>query len=353
MGPSRVTLYHPHIIPRPTGIGNYCIELARAIRRCRPSLELVELMSDVKSKEIRIGRFRFGGILSTYIRKATLPKPTGFVHAMAPGWSTERFASSWAPDVGTVHDCTPFKIPYLYHQNVWDTISIYASLKTIRRSRHIIVPVESVKRDAMAMLGIDPRAISVIPYGVNLERYRILHGVPKEGPRFALFVGDDNPRKGLPRIIEACALAGIKLYWIGPAAWEKELHVVEATIARTGCDLIRLGYVPEERKVELYNQAAMTLLPSVDEGMGLPPLESLACGTPVVVSTAPCFAHITRSMGLKAEAMNPESIAGCIREILAQDWDPEGLRASVGGYTWERAALATLDVYDRVSGGNQ
>ncbi len=110
-----------------------------------------------------------------------------------------------------------------------------------------------------------------------------------------------------------------------------------------------LGPVANEELTRWYNQCSVLACPSLDEGFGLPPLEALSCGTPVVVSDIPPHReHMKKDMAVFVDPLDPKSIADGIGRALSQDWNPKGLRNAVRRFSWSKCAEQTMAVYEKV-----
>lgn len=236
----------------------------------------------------------------------------------------------------------------------------------LARADRIIVPSENTRRDALRFYRLDPEKIEVIPEGVDarfnpeIDRGRIAavrerYGLPE---RFILCVSTIEPRKNLPTLLEAYAalrplhpdvglvIAGGK-GWLAEPFFER-LRSLELT------DRVTLtGYVSDEDLPALLNAAAVFAYPSEFEGFGLPPLEAMACGIPVVCSNASSLPEVVGEGGLQ---LPPHDVRGWVG-ALSRALEDEQLRADLRArglararrFTWERAADRTLEVYRSVS----
>jgi len=236
-----------------------------------------------------------------------------------------------------------------------------------RKADHIIAVSESTKRDTIRLLGVPPEKITVIPEAAHpiftpianadaLERVRARYKLPRD---FILFVGTIEPRKNLSTLIRAFRRlrdnykTDAVLAIAGHRGWLVE--DVDQTLAETHLsDAVRfLGGVPNEELVYLYNAARVFAFPSRYEGFGLPPLEAMACGTPVVTSNVSSLPEV---VGDAAMLVDPEDVDGLAvamwrllsDENLRRDLRAKGLKRAQT-FSWERAARATLDVYHRIA----
>ncbi|MGE3820549.1 MAG: glycosyltransferase family 4 protein, partial [Isosphaeraceae bacterium] len=187
------------------------------------------------------------------------------------------------------------------------------------------------------------------------------HGVDPNR-RFLLYVGGLSPHKNLLRLIEAFAVAGladerVSLVLVGDLGDVFHTHVPELrnAIDRTGLgDSVHFtGFVPDEELVTFYNRADALVQPSLMEGFGLPPVEAMACGTPVLCSQAGSLPEVVGDAGLYFDPTDVVAMAKALRRIV----DDPGLRLILaaraferaGHYSWPAAASALLDLFEDVS----
>lgn len=266
------------------------------------------------------------------------------------------------PSVVTVHDLIAIDYPR-YSKN--ETV-LYHSLfqrRSLQKAKKIIAVSHTVKKDIIRNFGIDADKISVILHGVHRHFKKIespeqllsvqdKYKLPSE---FILFVGNIEPKKNLLRLLEAYRLFSResrhkhKLVLVGKAGWKcsnvfKALHDLDLHN-----DVLLLGYVDEADLPAIYNLADLFVFPSLYEGFGIPPLEAMACETPVLVSNAGALTEIT---GNNCEYMDPfdvNQIAEKLNTLLSDSHLKSRLvmkgRDWVKNFTWERAAFETLNIY--------
>lgn len=251
---------------------------------------------------------------------------------------------------------------------------LYLSLFTrlsARRADRVIVISESTKRDAVRLLGLDPQRVSVVYCGVDamyrplpadvVEEYRRRKGLPE---RFVLFVGTLEPRKNIVGLIEAYRLLAADwprgagelpaLVIAGAKGWYYQ--DVYQTVERAGLmeRVFFPGYVPADELPYLYNAATLFVYPSLYEGFGLPPLEAMACGTPVVTSDRSSLPEVVGDAGVLVNPDEPAAIAQALRELLLDEEARRALaekgRRRATSFSWRRAAQETTAVYRQVLG---
>ncbi len=261
----------------------------------------------------------------------------------------------------TVHDLSFLRVPQCADAGLRAYLSQVVP-RSVARADHVLADSESTKRDLIELLGTEPDKISVVPAGVEprfrpvadgeaLERVRQRYGLPR---RFILSLGTLEPRKNFTALIEAFAKLGErerKLVIAGGQGWLYE--DIFATIERLGLAdrVVFTGFVADEDLPALYSLAELFAFPSLYEGFGLPPLEAMACGVPVVCADNSSLPEIVGRAGLLLEATDTAGLAAAMHRILADEavrrgMVEKGLRQAQQ-FTWERAAERLLAVYER------
>jgi glycosyltransferase involved in cell wall biosynthesis len=262
----------------------------------------------------------------------------------------------------TVHDLIPLELCQPSNAlsrtfRRWDEAGI-------RKADHIIAPSEATKRDLMEKLEIPEERITVIPYGVDRTLFHPgQEGNSCENPLtlsapYLLYVGSYQPRKNLPfllkafqRLKEGGNYGPLKLCLVGGGAPQ---YVAETRRWIEALDLSRevilQGPVPFSDLPPLYRQAEALLFPSLYEGFGLPPLEAMACGTPVVASNISSLPEVVEDAALLVPPTDVEAFQLAIKRVL----EDRGLRETLvqrgllraREFSWEKAAAETLRVYN-------
>jgi glycosyltransferase involved in cell wall biosynthesis len=278
------------------------------------------------------------------------------------------FAPPLFPSVATVvtiHDLIPLLLP-AYRGSIW--VRLYTSLvaRATKRAAAIITDSESSKRDIVRLLSLSK--VQVIPLAVpegfrrvsdegELERVRQKYHLPSH---FILYLGGFDQRKNLPTLFEAFREVkglGYPLVVAGQlpvrdTAFFPDHHRLagEAGVE----EAVRfIGWVPEEEKPALYTLATLFLYPSLYEGFGLPPLEAMACGTPIIASKAASLPEVVGEGGILVPPTDVAAWAQAMREILLD----EGRRQELGErgleqaakFSWQKTAEETLAVYEEVA----
>ena len=251
------------------------------------------------------------------------------------------------PLVVTVHDVAAVRHPELHPSRHVEQQRM--QLELLERAS-VIVAVSQTTADDLAHLGVAPQRLVVARLGATpLPEPSASRVGPAAG--YLLTVGETSPRKGYPVLLEALARARarIDLVIVGPAAGDEER--VRSTTAQLGLSgrVHRLGAVTDAELAALYRDAVALCFPSVAEGFGLPVLEAMAAGLPVVASDIPAARELTGDAAL----LNPGDDPGHWTEAIERIVSDEALRTRLATagleraaeFTWGRTAAATLEAY--------
>ena len=252
-------------------------------------------------------------------------------------------------------------------------------LSRISRADAVLVATDHIARAAVAHLGLAPSRLCKVPLGVEAQfhatgvkrmapqpippeedeaaRIRQRYGLPHA---YILFVGTIEPRKNLTTLLEAFAQlpAALRrehpLILAGHPGWRTEPIYAAAADLRAEGTVRFLGGVPDQALPELYAGAVLFVYPSLDEGFGLPPLEAMACGTPVIISDAPALVEVSGPAARVVPRRDPGALTAALTDLLADPAERARLAAAgqrhASQFTWERTAQETLAVYRRVLG---
>lgn len=229
-----------------------------------------------------------------------------------------------------------------------------------RHAQIVLVPSESTAQECRAN-GFAPDRIRLVPWGVDatpvsadaVERAKRRHGLDRP---YVLFVGTMEPRKNLPGLIEAMAqLAGreIDLVLVGPEGWNEDVAALLGRLDGTGIGIHALGFLAPDDLPPLFAGCAVFCFPSLREGFGMPVLEAMAHGAPVVTSSGTATAEVAGDDALLVDPGDHDAIAVALARILddealADDLRARG-RARAATYTWERTAELTAAAYAEVA----
>ncbi|MAU00152.1 MAG: glycosyl transferase family 1 [Anaerolineaceae bacterium] len=273
------------------------------------------------------------------------------------------------PSVITIHDASLFL--HSRHHPRSRLLALRLLLPHVaRRATAVITVSHHARQDLMRILQLPAEKIHVIheaaPAGfqplddpIERRQLRARYNLPEQ---FVLFVGTMEPRKNLKRLIRAIAQlrwrgCDTRLVLVGPNGWlingslDKEIEALNLQDA-----VQNLGYVPQEDLPGIYSLATIFAFPSLYEGFGLPPLEAMACGTPVLTSRDSAMAEICGEAAWLVDPQQEAAIADGLACLLADPERREHLRqlglARAQHYSWERTARETAVVYEKVLNGN-
>ena len=266
--------------------------------------------------------------------------------------------------VSTIHDLIPVIFPE------WDLLPRVISSrlfypKLIHDSDRIIADSNNTKNDIIKYYHVDEQKISVIPLGAS-GKYKQLDFQIVESVKtkyqlnfpFVLFVGTLEPRKNIPTLLKAFSIckkkiSGLKLVIVGQMGWKyAEIFSTLADLDLTK-DVIFLYYVPREDLPALYNAAELFVYPSFYEGFGLPPLEAMQCGVPVITSNTSSLPEIVGERGNMVHPTDVCGLADMMYLLLSDDNQrKENIRYGLSRtkmFSWEKCAQQTQEVYDEIS----
>jgi len=266
----------------------------------------------------------------------------------------------------TIHDLIPILYPDTYtmiDRTYWrHVLPLFA-----KTAEQIITVSESTKNDLVSLLNIDETKVSVTPLGID-NRYKkplkdnIMtinrYYLPDQ---YILYVGTLQPRKNLATLIYAFyKLKQVKqikhkLVIVGKKGWLYNDIFKLVNKFNIASEVKFTGYVPDEDLPYLYNAADLFVYPSFYEGFGLPPLEAMACGTPVITSNTSSLPEVVGDAGIMVDPYDVDGLAQAMYEVLTNDDLREDLikkgieRAKM--FSWEKTARETLKVYESVVNG--
>jgi glycosyltransferase involved in cell wall biosynthesis len=316
-----------------TGEETYVLNLLRALPAAAPELtfgavtrhpELVPEGVEPIGLPARSQEVRMAWSLPRLLRRLA-PQLLHVQHALPLGWRGR--------SVVTLHDLHFERHPGV--MSLADRLTFKTVVpRTARRADHVIAVSERTKRDVVELYGLPPEKITVVPHGVD----------PAFGPAavaggggFVLFVGAVQKRKDPAAALAAARAVGVPLVVVGP---EKDAALARA-LSEGGADV--RGFVPQDELVRLYQTAEALVLPSRYEGFGIPVLEAMASGTPVVCSDDAALREVAGDAGIYGD------LAAGIRRALADRarYARAGLERA-RAFTWAAAAERTADVYRQV-----
>lgn len=373
---TRLVLNGPLVGEQQTGSAVYVVQLIRAVLQQRPELEIVARHSTRTGPD---ANRRSAARIAPRVRAKTTPVPISVLRSAQARlrFPPERLllghydvyhqlhtdADPAVPDeklVVTLHDTVALQWPEQEGR-------MYKGAgHLLRRAAAVVTGSNFSKGEICSAFHVAPEHVHVAPYGVDHARYQ--PPTPQSiGPSTArspylLFVGGHTPRKNVERLIDAFSRIRTDLrrddltfVLTGPVvAHERELRL-GAPSSLPAHSLVFSGYVTDEEVTALYQHAEALIFASLYEGFGLPILEAMACGTPVVTSDGSACAEVAGDAGVLVDPLDVDSIADGTAMVLQESAEQRADRVRLGtdhcrNFTWQRAAKDTLAIYDAVAG---
>lgn len=361
-----------------TGIGQYSLQLALGLAS----------RSDINAD------FFYGAVWSQHVRGAPLPGPAGLVpwlrkhvpysyelrrliqqHRFAQHAQKQAFNLYHEPNilplpfdgptVITVHDLSWIRYPQAHPPERVRAMDKYFQ-PGLERASLILTDSEFVKRELMEVFGVKPERICPVLLGVEalfcprsadqtrgvLDAHRLVHG------QYLLAVGTLEPRKNLAVALRAFMQLApalrqrYPLVLVGMKGWHTSaLEQQLAPLVAAG-EIRQLGYLPREDLAKIIAGATTLIYPSVYEGFGLPPLEAMACGVPVIVSNVSSLPEVVGDTGLMIDPQDVDGLASAIETLvnspgLRQELSEKALQRSAT-FTWSRCVDQTVEAYRAV-----
>jgi glycosyltransferase involved in cell wall biosynthesis len=360
--------------PQPVGAGNYIIELVRALHTLDSQHEFIIFAQ-------QHGRELIGSPARTGFEWIDLPDHSPVRRLI---WEQIEFPNLLKKQridllhslhytrplrlacrsIVTIHDMTFFLFPHLHTRA--KRIFFPAMIRYSARAADALIAIsESTRQDAIRILGLPPGKITSVPLGVRPE-FRHVHDQTLKADvraryhlpeKFLLFVGLVEPRKNLPLLLKSYHRVvsqgtHLPLVIVGRNGWMYE-QVLELIASLGLTEAVHLaGYVSPEDLPIVYNLADVFIYPSLYEGFGLPPLEALACGTPVITTAISSMPEHIGQAGLLIPPGDEDALTQAIIRLL-NDRELKSRLAILGPqqaaqFTWTRTAHQTLQVYENV-----
>jgi len=322
-----------------SGVDKYSQEIAKRL--------------DVK----KIKSQRYLSLIEAYRLSRVVRKESDVIHL--PNHNFARYAICRKnPFIVTVHDLVRFHFS-LAKETITERILLKLDIRGIKQASHIIAVSQSTKNDLIKYLKIPDGKISVIYNGIDNGIFKPSNTKLLDKP-YILYVGSERPRKNLGRLFEAFAklkdeFPELQLVKIGIAGRSPEYRRnTMKQLASLGItdSVIFVNYASESDLAHYYSFASLLAYPSLYEGFGLPPLEAMACGCPVVTSNTSSLPEVVGEAGIMVDPYDTDSLAQAMRKVLTDselrdNMIRKGLEQSKR-FSWEKAAEQTLEVYNKV-----
>ncbi len=357
-----------------TGTGQYLRELVNALRTQFPHDEFIFLAPRADSTapapvKIQPTRFARENFAKLEFEQFTFPRASArnFDLVHIPHFGSPLFPT--LPTVVTIHDLIPIVLP-AYRGSA--RVRLYTQLASFaaQRASAILADSHASARDIEKHLHIPRTKIHVVhlaaharfhpPPPSDIERVRAKFKLPEN---FVLYLGGFDVRKNVARVIETFGRVVSRESRVESRDWALviagKLPSVESDFSPNPQRLAKefgvlnrthfIGFVVEEDKPALYSAARVFLYPSRYEGFGLPPLEAMACGTPVIAANTSSLPEVVGDAGILVGVNDAQGWSDALRELLSDETRWNEMRArgieQAKKFSWERAAQETMDVY--------
>ena len=365
----RVTLCVDALSPEPGGIGRYTWQLCKGIAG--------------REQVSQLNYFARGRLIAdptVLLTNAGLPRQRRFA-CLLDRRKTGRVLSStlvhgpnyFLPDAAelgviTVHDLSVFHFPDTHPADRVDEFE-RLFLKSLARATHIITDTETIRRELIEMFTIRPEAVTAIPLGVS-DRFRpggqgphslaVLSRYGLQSGRYGLCVSTLEPRKKISELLRAWeqlpqrTREQFPLVLAGGTGWRNDSLLAQIERGTDAGWLRYIGFVGEDDLPAVYSGAALFIYPSSYEGFGLPPVEAMASGVPVIVSESSCLPEVCGDAPRYVDPDDIVAFGNSIRDCLSDErWRTRAIQrglARAAEFTWDRCIDRTLTVYERISG---
>jgi glycosyltransferase involved in cell wall biosynthesis len=376
----RVTVdARPAAFPQKTGIGYYTWHMLRLLPRVAPDARFSAWYLDARGGLERRRPFEAIGAPNFSVQRT--PIPSRWFERASERFDLPRvewfsrfdvlFAPNFVPPptrsrrtVLTVHDLALRRFPDTAPQA---TRRWLARLdRALRQAAMVIAVSECTKLDLMELYGLPEDRIAVVHHGLDHETFRpasdeavraVRGRFGIDGP-YLMFLGGIEPRKNLSRLVEAFArlerdvrpslvLAGAGVAW-NPEGWDQLRPALDALPADVRSRIVLTGYLSEPDKVALLSGATAMVYPSLYEGFGMPVLEAMGCGSPVVASNVSALPEVAGDAAVLVDPRDADALVAGIDRVLREDGLKDALRqaglARAAGFHWEDTARRTMEV---------
>lgn len=375
VSPIRIQLVNKSTSPK-TGIGRYAHELERGLREQGIDLHSAALRSPMPAALASLGR-RFGYDPETFFRSYPLRAD------VLPGYVTHLTTQTLGvllllqrlprPVIVTVHDILPYLLRHdpelCVYRHVADRLMDALAMRGLKRAEHLIADSQFTKFTVSSALGLPQDRIDVVYLGVDTQRFqpevvpdsfRDRYRLPADR-RYLLYVGSEDPRKNLPVLLHALALArrdlpDLTLIKVGAPAFanQRARHVHLCWDLGIAGSVRWIDDVSEADLPLFYNVADVFAFPSRYEGFGFPLLEALACGTPVVASRAGSIPELAGDAAALLDNPQPENFAREITRMIAGHRpDRDVLIRQAARFCWDSTVQSTVRITQSIGAARQ
>ncbi len=280
-------------------------------------------------------------------------------------WGTRQMLPPYMPGgirkVLTIYDLVPYYFPETMEFYNRFVMKLFFS-RSVKAADHIITISEASARSLTEVLGVSEKKMSVIYPAADgyvlLDKTDSAEYISEKygtNKNYVLTVSTVEPRKNLKTLFRAFAElrgAGFQLLIAGASGWKTSaIHGEYERLELTEKEVKFLGYVPDEDMNKLYSGAALFVFPSIYEGFGIPPLEAMASGTPVIGSNSSSLPEVAGDAGILLDPYDISAWKENIEKIMSDPALQNGMRLKgierAGLFSWEKSARQTLQVFER------
>lgn len=260
----------------------------------------------------------------------------------------------------TIHDLIPLVFPQNFPKGIKGSLRWEIQRRLLKGVDTIVTDSDSSKKDIQRFTGVEPDKIKVIYLAASknfkkIKNPKLNYNLPD---KFVLYVGDATWNKNLPKLVEAIKKINLPLVMVGKALvdnnfdkknpWNSDLLKIQ-NLTKDNKEIIKLGFVSDEDLTMLYNRATIFAMPSLYEGFGLPLLEAMGSGCPVVTSRKGSIPEIGGNAVYYVDPYNLNDIANGIKKVfsnkkLREELSQKGLDQAKK-FSWEKTAKQTANVY--------
>lgn len=365
-----------------TGLSRYTRQLHQALQRIGTDIELVGTKLPPIPDIIKRACKSSGFDLATFFRTYPILLPTittshhrtekpSLIHLTSQNQASALAFGAHKQVVVTVHDLITLayrdQAELTGYMTYYDRFFENLVKRGLEKASALIADSEHTRQDIIRTLNYPADKISVVYLGIDQARfqprkvsddfYQTYH-LDRQAS-YLLYVGSEDPRKNLSRLIDSLRRIvdqepNIKLLKVGAARFVGERKQLQQKIQRLGLEdhVIFFDQVPDKDLACFYNIADLFVFPSLYEGFGLPVLEAMACGTPVLTSNRSSLPEVAGEAAILVNPYNVNAITHGIIQLLSDSTLADSMRQKgltyAGQFTWERTARETMAVYERV-----
>jgi len=325
------------------GIGSYTQNLQKALTKYKQELGIDFVKKGFNSSSYDLVHYPYFDL---------------FFHTLPLKSKTKRIV--------TIHDVIPLIFPDKFPAGIKGRVNLLLQKLALKNVDFVICDSQTSKGDVVKKLQVPPQKVKVVYLAAGEQFRKITNNVELQAVRqkyqlpdkFALYVGDVNWNKNLKGLLESVAISKVPLVMVGSALANKQLPQVKELDRLSqqlgiGDLVIKTGFVPQKDLAAIYNLSEVVVVPSFYEGFGLPVLEGMACGIPVICSQNSSLTEIGGSVAIFCDPARPADIAAKIKSTISLTATERSnlaakCKAHSKKFSWEKTAQQTIDIYQEV-----